>query len=127
MAKRSVRLKIDPRDSLQQDFVNCQGYEGWVLEEDPGSGDMSVFVADLGDLLSIPAKATEYDGETLDIFKSYIKDVLIAADKAEPDAPELDKITSAKNCNEIEDTLRMFDYSESELVDLYRNFIEVRF
>lgn len=127
MASRSVRLKFDPRDDAHKEFVDAQGYEGWVLEEDPGSGDMSVFVADLGNLLSIPATATEYDGETLDLFKSYIIDVILDDNKVEEQSPEIDQITRCKNTYEIENVLKGFGYGDHELVDLYRRFIEAKF
>ena len=124
---KRIRVKIDPAIvSKECDFTKCDGYEGYILEENAGSLKVLVLTPDMT-IEDIPAEFLEYlasedEADTFEEFKKFIIQRLVKDGKAEND-PLLQNICNSDCINDIEQYVKQCGYTGDNLSELYKDFI----
>jgi len=140
---QKVRIKVDPMWSEKLGIINSPYYEGYILQECPGSKmDFKVFIvntpsginpvqtvhrANLEPLdVETPEeapKASKFNGSRLSIFKKHLVEKLKELGK-DLESPEVSQVISSTDIGFIETYLKQMGLNEEDLLNLYRKCLQ---
>ena len=113
-----VRVKVDPIFSSYENFRNVNSYEGYIIEETPETVRIMIANPSLP-VVSIPKVAIIND-EMLEMFKNYILNEIDISEEE----PLFAQIVNSTCLKDIEIFLKQSGYSDIDLIDIYRDYIE---
>jgi hypothetical protein len=123
---KRIRIKVDPRQLVNQGFEHCDSFEGYVLEECMGKLKILVLTPDMA-VHDIPEQfiemlATQHDMDVFEEFKAFAIKNLIK-DGMPENSPTLEQVLNSGCLNDIEQYLKQSGFTGERLADMYRDFI----
>jgi len=140
---QKVRIKVDPMWSEKLGIINSPYYEGYILQECPGSKmDFKVFIVNTpsginpiqtvhkANLEPIEVetpqeveKVSKFNGSRLSIFKKHLVEKLKELGK-ELESPEVSQVIASTDIGFIETYLKQMGLNEEDLLNLYRKTLQ---
>lgn len=126
---KRVRIKTDPaKVSNNEDFRKIAGYEGFILKEFKNNLKVLVLnpelsISDVSEDMLEYIQQCEHD-EILTEFRNYAKLDLVKTKGKKDRDPVFFNLDNCQTMDEMESFLKQNGYTETDLNDLYRKFIE---
>jgi len=120
---RRVRIKIDPLAiPYSEDLSDCPSYEGYVLEENESTVKILMLQPVVG-IESVPADSVENIDDNEDDILSELKTHIVQKLELTEGNPLFMQIQNCTNLDEIELFLQQSGIAESDIIELYRDYI----
>lgn len=140
---QKVRIKVDPMWSEKLGIINSPYYEGYILQECPGSKmDFKVFIVNtpsgINPIQTVhkahlepvevetpqeTEKVSKFNGSRLSVFKKHLVEKLKELGK-ELESPEVSQVIASTDIGFIETYLKQMGLNEEDLLNLYRKCLQ---